>query len=90
MQINRNNDNEFLSVGFGNAIITSRIIALITPNTASGKRIREEARESNRLVDVTLGRKIRSIILMDSGHVILSALNTETIIGRLHNDSAKE
>lgn len=88
--VRKNSENEFLNIGFGNAVTSSRIIALITPNTASGKRIREEAKESNRLVDVTLGRKIRSIIIMDSNHVILSAINTETIMGRMQNDPVKE
>jgi hypothetical protein len=90
MNSSKSSENDFLNIGFGNAIVTSRIIALITPNTASGKRMREEAKEMNRLVDVSLGRKIRSIIIMDSGHVILSALNTDTIIGRLGHDSTKE
>lgn len=90
--MNRKSDpgKDFLGVGFGNAVVTSRMIALIAPNTASGKRIREDAKDSNKLIDVTMGRKIRSIIIMDSGHVILSALKTETIMNRLHHDSTKE
>ncbi len=83
-------ETEFLNIGYGNAVIAQRIIAIITPNTASGKRTREEAKENNQLIDVSSGRKIRSILIMDSGHVILSALNTETIINRMHHDSTKE
>lgn len=74
-----------LNIGFGNAVVAERIIAVITPVSASGKRIREEAKENEILIDATHGRKTRAIIIMDSKHVILSAMQPETIANRLAN-----
>jgi len=76
-----------LNIGFGNAVVEERIIAVITPSSASGKRLREEARENNLLVDATHGRKTRSIIIMDSNHIILSAMQPETLSNRLSTNS---
>ncbi len=76
-----------LNIGFGNAVVAERIIAVITPSSASGKRLREEARENNLLVDATHGRKTRSIIIMDSNHIVLSAMQPETLSNRLLNNS---
>ncbi|HPB82036.1 MAG TPA: DUF370 domain-containing protein [Spirochaetota bacterium] len=73
-----------INIGFGNAVSSGRVIAVITPMSASGKRIREEAKENNILIDATHGRKTRAIIIMDSNHVILSAMNPETLANRLH------
>jgi regulator of extracellular matrix RemA (YlzA/DUF370 family) len=75
-----------LNIGFGNAVVAERIIAVIAPSSASGKRIREEARESNMLIDATHGRKTRSIIIMDSSHIVLSAMQPETLSNRLLNN----
>jgi extracellular matrix regulatory protein A len=72
-----------INIGFGNAVIAERIIAVITPLSASGKRIRDEAKENELLIDATHGRKTRAIIIMDSSHVILSAMQPETITNRL-------
>jgi extracellular matrix regulatory protein A len=72
-----------INIGFGNAVVAERIIAVITPLSASGKRIRDEAKENDLLIDATHGRKTRAIIIMDSGHVILSAMQPETISNRL-------
>ncbi|PKL19409.1 MAG: DUF370 domain-containing protein [Spirochaetae bacterium HGW-Spirochaetae-5] len=76
-----------LNIGFGNAVVEERVIAVITPSSASGKRLREEARENNLLVDATHGRKTRSIIIMDSNHIILSAMQPETLSNRLSSSS---
>ena len=76
-----------INVGFGNAVVAERVIAVITPASASGKRLRDEAKENNNLVDATHGRKTRAIIIMDSNHVILSAMQPETIANRLSNKS---
>jgi extracellular matrix regulatory protein A len=76
-----------LNIGFGNAVVAERIIAVITPSSASGKRLREEARENNLLIDATHGRKTRSIIIMDSNHIVLSAMQPETLSNRLINNS---
>jgi len=75
-----------LNIGFGNAVVAERIVAVIAPSSASGKRIREEARESNMLIDTTHGRKTRSIIIMDSNHIVLSAMQPETLSNRLSNN----
>ncbi len=76
-----------LNIGFGNAVITDKVVAVITPSSASGKRIREEARESNLLIDATHGRKTRSIIIMTSNHIVLSAMQPETLANRLISNS---
>lgn len=76
-----------INIGFGNAVSAGRVIAVITPMSASGKRIREEAKENSVLIDATHGRKTRAIIIMDSNHVILSAMNPETLTNRLADDA---
>jgi extracellular matrix regulatory protein A len=78
-----------INIGFGNAVVAERLIAVITPQSASGKRIREEAKENNMLIDATHGRKTRAIIIMDSGHVILSAMQPETLANRLSSNNAE-
>jgi hypothetical protein len=75
-----------INIGFGNAVVAERVIAVITPSSASGKRLREEAKEQNVLIDATHGRKTRSIIIMDSNHIILSAMQPETLANRLMNN----
>lgn len=72
-----------VNIGFGNTVISSRVVAVVLPNSAPSKRLREEARGAQRLIDATHGRKTRSIIVMDSNHVILSAVHVETISQRL-------
>ena len=72
-----------INIGFGNSVIAGRVIAVITPMSASGKRIREDAKVNDMLIDATHGRKTRAIIIMDSNHVILSAMQPETIANRL-------
>lgn len=79
-----------LNIGFGNAVIAERIIAVITPSSASGKRLKDEAKEQNLLIDATHGRKTRSIIIMDSSHIILSAMQPETLANRLSNSSENQ
>jgi extracellular matrix regulatory protein A len=74
-----------INIGFGNAVVAERVVVVITPASASGKRLREEAKENSLLVDATHGRKTRAIIVMDSNHVILSAMQPETIANRLMN-----
>jgi len=72
-----------LNIGFGNFVIASRIVAVISPGSAPVKRIKEVAKNKGLLVDATYGRKTRAIIIMDSEHVVLSAINPETIASRL-------
>jgi regulator of extracellular matrix RemA (YlzA/DUF370 family) len=74
-----------INIGFGNAVVAERVIVVITPQSASGKRLREEAKGNNLLIDATHGRKTRAIIIMDSNHIILSAMQPETLANRLMN-----
>ncbi len=71
-----------LNIGFGNTVVSGRVIAIVTPGSAPMKRLKEDAKEGKRLVDATQGRRTRSIIIMDSNHVILSAIQAETISQR--------
>ncbi|MCX5881540.1 MAG: DUF370 domain-containing protein [Deltaproteobacteria bacterium] len=72
-----------LNIGFGNVVAANRVIAIVSPNSAPVKRLKDEARDEKRLIDVTHGRKTRSVLITDSNHVILSAIQTETISQRL-------
>ena len=75
-----------INIGFGNMVNANRMIAIISPESAPVKRIIQEARENRVLVDATYGRRTRAVIITDSDHVILSALQPETVANRL-NDS---
>jgi hypothetical protein len=79
-------DKRLLNVGFGNMVMASRVVAIITPSSAPTKRIKEEAKESRKLIDVTQGRKTRSIIITDSDHIVLSAVEAGTVANRLVAD----
>jgi len=72
-----------VNVGFGNIVSADRLIAVVSPESAPIKRIVQEARESGRLIDATCGRRTRAVVIMDSDHVILSAIQPETIANRL-------
>jgi hypothetical protein len=71
-----------INVGFGNSVVASRILAVVKPKSSPIKKLKDEAREQKKLIDVTEGRKTRSIIILDSNHVILSAVQPETITQR--------
>ena len=77
-----------LNIGYGNLVVASRVVAIVTPQAAPMKRLREEAAARGKLVDVTQGRRTRSIIVTDSDHVILSAINPDTVASRLVQDGA--
>ncbi len=72
-----------LNIGYGNLVLASRVIAVISPQSAPMRRLREDAADRGKLVDATQGRKTRSILVTDSDHVVLSAINPETIASRL-------
>jgi regulator of extracellular matrix RemA (YlzA/DUF370 family) len=72
-----------LNVGFANFVFANRIVAIIAPGSAPVKRVKEVAKEKGLLVDATCGRKTRALLVMDSGHVVLSAINPDTIAGRI-------
>jgi regulator of extracellular matrix RemA (YlzA/DUF370 family) len=80
-------DGRLVNIGFGNTVISTRVVAVILPGSAPMKRLREDARNAQRLIDATHGRKTRSIIITDSNHVILSAVHAETLSLRLNSGS---
>ncbi|MGD9022276.1 MAG: DUF370 domain-containing protein [Deltaproteobacteria bacterium] len=75
-------DTALLNIGFSNTVVTSRIVAIVTPGSAPMKRLKEEAKADKRLIDATQGRRTRSIVITDSNHVILSAIQADTISQR--------
>ena len=77
---------KLINVGYGNSIVSNRVIAIVSPSSAPMKRLKDEAREAGRLVDATQGRRTRSIIITDSNHIILSAIQAETIANRFNSD----
>ncbi|MDY6851121.1 MAG: DUF370 domain-containing protein [Thermodesulfobacteriota bacterium] len=79
-------NSRLLNIGFGNTIVSERVIAIVSPASAPMKRLKDEAREEGRLVDATQGRRTRSIIIMDSNHVVLSAIQAETVSQRFSSD----
>ncbi len=76
-------DIELVHIGFGNILAMNRVIAIVSPNSAPTKRTIQENRNKGHLVDMTNGRKTKSVIFTDSGHIVLVALAPETIAGRL-------
>ncbi len=75
-------DQNLLNIGFGNTVVAERVVAIVSPNSAPMKRLKDEAKVDKRLVDATHGRRTRSIIVMDSNHIVLSAIQAETISQR--------
>lgn len=72
-----------VNIGFGNVVVASKIVAVLSPSSAPMKRLKEEARENKRLLDATQGRRTRAILITDSNHMILSSVQPETIAQRL-------
>jgi regulator of extracellular matrix RemA (YlzA/DUF370 family) len=72
-----------ISIGFGNVVASDKIVAIITPGSSPIRRLKDQARQKGKLVDATQGRRTRSIIVMDSDHVVLSAIGADTITQRL-------
>jgi regulator of extracellular matrix RemA (YlzA/DUF370 family) len=75
-------DQSLLNIGFGSTVVSDRVVAIVSPNSAPMKRLKDEAKDDKRLIDATHGRRTRSIIIMDSNHVVLSAIQAETISQR--------
>jgi regulator of extracellular matrix RemA (YlzA/DUF370 family) len=72
-----------LNIGFGNMVVANKVIAIISPESAPIKRMIQEARERNSLIDATFGRKTRSVLIMENGQIILSAIQPETVSHRI-------
>ena len=81
---------QLINIGFGNIVSANRIIAIVSPESAPIKRIIQEAKENGTAVDATCGRRTRAVVIMDSGHIILSAVQPETVAGRLDKDDETE
>ena len=81
---------KFVNVGFNNMINAERVIAVISSDSAPAKRLIQDAKDTGRAIDCTSGRKTRSVVIMDSDHIVLSAIQNETISGRLNGASDEE
>lgn len=76
-------DIRLVNIGFGNIVVANRLIAIVSPDSAPIKRVVQDAREKGRLIDATYGRRTRAVLITDSDHVILSAVQPETVANRL-------
>lgn len=81
---------KLLNIGFGNMVSTDRLIAIVSPDSAPIKRMIQEGRDRGVLIDATYGRKTRSVVIMDSDHIILSAIQPDTVAARLNGKEAVE
>jgi len=81
---------KLINIGFGNIVSANRLVAIVSPESAPIKRIIQEARERGMLVDATYGRRTRAVIITDSDHIILSAVQPETVAHRLNTKEAEE
>ena len=81
---------KLINIGFGNMVSAGRIIAIVSPESAPIKRVISDARDKSQLVDATYGRRTRAVIIADNGSIILSALQPETVSGRLAAKSEQE
>ena len=77
---------KFINIGFGNMVSAGRIVAIASPDSEPVTRLVRDAKEDSRVIDVSCGRRTRSVIITDSDHIILSAIQTETITNRLSSD----
>lgn len=78
---------QMVNIGFGNIVSAHRIVAMVSPESAPIRRVISEAKDRGMLVDATYGRRTRAVIMADSGHVILSAVNPETVVARLAGEA---
>ena len=75
-----------VNIGFGNIIAANKIIAIVSPDSAPIRRLVQDARDEGKAIDATCGRKTRAVLIMDSGHIILAAVQPETVAGRVDKD----
>jgi len=81
---------QLVNIGFGNVVSANKIVSIVSPEAAPIKRLVQKAKDEKRAIDSTCGRRTRAVLIMDSEHVILSAVQPETIAARLDKDIAKE
>ena len=78
---------KFINIGFGNMVAADRIITIVSPESAPIKRLMQDAKAEGRVIDVSCGRRTRAVIITDSGHVIFSAIQSETVANRLESEN---
>ena len=81
---------KLINIGFGNMVSAGRVVAVVSPDSAPIKRVVQEARERGMLLDASFGRRTKSVLLMDTDHVILSSVTPETICARMEEKSSEE
>ena len=81
---------KLINIGYGNMVASNRIISIVSPESAPIKRLVQEARDEGTVIDATYGRKTRAVIIMDSGHVILSSLITDTVASRIYESEGDD
>lgn len=79
-----------LNIGFGNMVAADRLLAIVSPDSAPIKRIIQDAKDEGRLIDATYGRRTRAVLIMDSDHIVLSAILPETVAGRATDKGSQE
>ena len=79
-----------INIGFGNTVSAEKIVAIVSPESAPIKRMVQEAKDNKTAIDATYGRRTRAVIIMDSGHLVLSAVQPETVAGRIDKDMPQE
>ena len=77
---------QLVNIGFGNIIAANKIVAIVSPDSAPIKRMVHDAKDAGTAIDATCGRKTRAVLIMDSGHIILAAVQPETVAGRVDKD----
>ena len=81
---------KFIKIGFGNMVAADKVVTIVSPDSAPIKRLIQDAKDGGRVIDVSCGRRTRSVIITDSEHVILSAIQAETIANRLDSDIVED
>ncbi|MFH2138914.1 MAG: extracellular matrix/biofilm biosynthesis regulator RemA family protein [Candidatus Omnitrophota bacterium] len=79
------NNKYLINIGFNNVVVLKRVVAVVSPDAAPVKRLKEEARRNNKLIDATNGRRTRAVIITDSDHVVLSSIQPETVAQRIED-----
>ena len=81
---------KLVNIGFGNTVAADKILAIVSPDSAPIKRMVQEAKDNGTAIDATFGRKTRAVLIMDSDHIVLSAVQAETVAGRIDKDIPEE
>ncbi len=81
---------KLVNIGFGNTVAADKIVAIVSPDSAPIKRMVQEAKDNGTAIDATFGRKTRAVLIMDSDHIVLSAVQAETVAGRIDKDIPEE